>query len=177
MKEIRETIHNHSELQGALRDSVAAPTIALSQRILAWTLKDEKFAVHTTASDQVIDDYFNHIFTFIEPQVDRDHLRKENLKDLPTVKQFMDKHCNISQYVRISSKMMSPASTALATQSAFDSLSFLPLPCLDSTKAHIDLSVSSMAKCQVILIDLLESQKINMLRLIRRIVNCFVTHV
>lgn len=62
MKEIHETIHNHSELQGALRDSVAAPTIALRQRILALTLKGEKFAVHTTASDQEIDDCFNTHF-------------------------------------------------------------------------------------------------------------------
>ena len=61
MKEICETIHNHSELQGALRDSVVAPTIALTKRILTLTLRDEMFAVHTAASDQEIDDFFTHL--------------------------------------------------------------------------------------------------------------------
>ena len=43
-------------------------------------------------------------------------------------------------------------------------------------RGYINLSVSSVAKCQMILIHLFESQKINMLRLTRRIVNCFTTH-
>ena len=76
-----------------VHDSSAAHTseeAQIDERILALTLKDEKFAVHTAASDQEIDDFFTHIH-FIEPQVDRDHLRKENLKDLPALKQFMDK--------------------------------------------------------------------------------------
>ena len=141
MKEVREAIHNHSELSGALRDSVAAPMIALTQRILALTLKDEKFAVHTAASDQEIDDFFTHIH-FIEPRVSRDHLRKENLKDIPALKQFMDHHCNISQYV-FQVKKCKDESCFYCTgypirmpKDVFDSLSFLPLPRLNSIKSH-----------------------------------------
>lgn len=143
-----------------VHDSSAAHTseeAQIDERILALTLKDEKFAVHTAASDQEIDDFFTHIH-FIEPQVDRDHLRKENLKDLPALKQFMDKHCNISQYVfqvkkcKDESCFYCTGYTVRMPKEVFNSLSFLPLPRLDSTKAR--LSLSSMVKCQVILIDL-----------------------
>ena len=51
MKDIRDVISHNESLREDLRDSMSAPMIALSGRIQALTLKDEKFFVCTPAYD------------------------------------------------------------------------------------------------------------------------------
>ena len=74
-------------------------------------------------------------------KVDRNHLRMSDLKGLPHLKKFMDKHCNISQYVFEVKKSKDQScfycsGHPIRLQSeVFDSLSFLLLPRLDATKA------------------------------------------
>ena len=98
MKEVREVINSHRKLLSDLRDSMAPPMLAFSTRILALTIKEERFAIHSSASDPVVEEFFTHIH-FIEPGLDRNHLRKADLKDAPALKAFMDTHCHMSQYV------------------------------------------------------------------------------
>jgi hypothetical protein len=141
LKEIRGLLASHGDLKGELRDSVAAPMIALSTRIQSLTLKDVKFAVHSAASDEDIDEFFDHIL-FIEPHLERDHLRKADLKEAKHLKKFMDQHCHISQYVFQIRKCKDQACyycteyPVRLPEEVFASLSFLPLPRLDESKKH-----------------------------------------
>ena len=120
---------------------MSAPMITLSGRIQALTLKDEKFGVHIPASDSEIEDFFEHIH-FIEPNLDRKHLTKEVLKDAPALKNFMDVHCHISQYAFQIKKCKDEScyycigKPVQMSAEVFESLHFLPLPRLDSTKKH-----------------------------------------
>ena len=141
MKEVREVINRHSELLSDLRDSMAPPMLAFSTRILALTLKDEGFAIHSAASDPVVEEFFTHVH-FIEPGLDRNHLRKADLKDASALKAFMDAHCHMSQYV-FQVKKCNDESCVYCTghpirmpKEVFDSVRFLPLPRLDGTKKH-----------------------------------------
>ena len=59
------------------RDSMALPMVAFSTRILALALKGENFVVNSAASDQEIKEFFNHNH-FIQPCLDRAHLRRHN---------------------------------------------------------------------------------------------------
>ena len=74
--------------------------------------------------------------------MDRNHLTKDVLKDAPALKQFVDTHCHISQYV-FQVKKCKDASCYYCVDKpiqmsaeTFESLYFLPLPRLDPTKKH-----------------------------------------
>ena len=60
MKDVREVISQNESLREELRDSIQAPIIAISARIKALTLKDEKFSIHIPASDSEIDQFFDY---------------------------------------------------------------------------------------------------------------------
>ena len=141
LKDIHDVISRNENLCKELRDSISAPMIALSSRIQALTLKDEKFADHIPASDSEIGDFFEHIH-FIEPNLDRNHLTKDILKDAPALVKFMDVHCHISQYAFQVKKCKDEScyycigKPVRMPVEVFESLHFLPLPRLDSTKQH-----------------------------------------
>ena len=141
MKEVREVITRREDLGKELQDSMAAPMIALSARIQALTLKDEKFSIHTPASDSDINQFFDYA-RFIEPKLNQDHLRKADLKDASALKKFMDSHCHMSQYVFQVKKCKDTLCYYCAEYpirmpaEIFENLHFLPLPRLDSTKKH-----------------------------------------
>ena len=75
LTELRELIKNHQKLKDALQDSMVAPMIVLNQRTQAFILIDERFTVRTAAADQDIEEFFKHNL-FIDPQVDRNQLRR-----------------------------------------------------------------------------------------------------
>ena len=141
IKDVREVISHNEGLKEELRDSIQAPMIAISARIKALTLKGEKFSIHIPASDSEIDQFFDYAH-FIEPNLDRGHLRKADMKDAPALKKFMNNHCHISQYV-FQIKKCKDASCYYCVNNpvrmpveVFEELHFFPLPRLDPSKKH-----------------------------------------
>ena len=112
------------------------PITAVADRFRAMKLKDEPISVNSPATDDDITDMIENVH-FIEPSIS-----KEDLSADAFMKEFVKSHCHSSHYVFQVKKCLNPSCyyccehPVVMDSEIFSSVSFLPLPLLDSTKEH-----------------------------------------
>ena len=136
MQNIRDAIQKKSELGGTIRDSMVHTKIVLGDRFQSMKIKGMGIKLGLPAQDDDIDELFSQS-TFIEPNLDRNKLRKEDLKDAKSLHSFFSKHCHCSHYV-FQIRKCTDGSCYYCSEhpprlpkEVFEKLSFLPLPLLD----------------------------------------------
>ena len=141
MQNIRDAIQKKSELGGAIRDSMVHTKIVLGDRFQSMKIKGMGIKLGLPAQDDDIDELFSQS-TFIEPNLDRNKLRKEDLKDAKSLHSFFSKHCHCSHYVFQIRKCTDESCYYCSKhpprlpKEVFEKLSFLPLPLSDRSKEH-----------------------------------------
>ena len=86
------------ELGGAIRDSMVHTKIVLGDHFQSMKIKGMGINLGLPAQDDDIDELFSQL-TFIEPNLDHNKLRKEDLNDAKSLHSFFCKHCHCSHYV------------------------------------------------------------------------------
>ena len=141
MAVVREAINAVPELHYALQDSMASPMITLGQRFQAMQVKDVPIKLGIPASDSELANQFQHV-AFIDPSLTSTDLKATTLKKADAYQGFFKAHCHSSQYMFQVKKCKDPncyycmRHPIRLPHEVFESLHFLPLPLLDSSKQH-----------------------------------------
>ena len=139
--ELRDCIKKYPELCGALRDSMSQPLITVSGRFQAMKVKDTPVKVGVPASDTGMTEQFQQALLF-DPTLTQDDLSAKTLQKATQYQKFVSTHCHASQYMFQIKKCNSSECEYCCehpvrlSPEVFETLSFLPLPLLDSTKEH-----------------------------------------
>ena len=118
-----------------------APIRAVAGRFRAMKLKDEPISVNFPATNDDITDMVENI-RFIEPNITAEDLSSAVFNNAPALQKFVESHCHSSQYAFQIKKCLDPSCyycvehAVVMDREEFSGISFLPLPLLDSTKAH-----------------------------------------
>ena len=113
-----------------------SPVIArLAERFTQMKLKEERVRCTNAASDEEIREHFELLY-YIEPSLSQDNLTVKALESCPSLKKFLDTHCNTSHYVFQIRKCLDQSCYCVPHPvrmdlEKFKELSLLPLPLLE----------------------------------------------
>ena len=139
--EVRETIEKNPNLGCALKDSMSPPLIAVSQRFQAMEVKGTKVKVGVPATAEEQHALFEQV-TFSDSCIRKDKLSQKDLAKAKDLQDCLESHAHSSQYVFQIKKCSSSDCSyceehpVRIPERIFSSISFLPLPRLDTTKEH-----------------------------------------
>ncbi|SMN01555.1 hypothetical protein SPONL_2127 [uncultured Candidatus Thioglobus sp.] len=141
LTDIRAEIERSTDLKDELRDSMSHPMILLAKQFSAMKLKGQPLRSGVAATDQEIDAMFERV-RVIEPGLTASNLTKDVIEASPPLQLFLKTHSHSSHYVFQLKKCTSETCCFCSDHKIclpsdiFSSLSWLPLPLLDSTKEH-----------------------------------------
>ena len=120
---------------------MARPMLSVGQRFQEMKVKGVPVKLGIPASDDELAQHFQHV-AFIDPSLTPTDLKAATLKKADAYQGFFKAHCHSSQYMFQVKKCKDPNCFYCSRhhirlpQEVFDSLHFLSLPLLDSTKQH-----------------------------------------
>ena len=142
MAEVKKAVERNPSLRKQLQESLNQPKNTLSSCFASMKLKDEPIRVFNGAPDIDIQTVFEQLH-YIDPSLKMDNLTKEVLEASIPMKTFLSEHSCSTSYSFQLKKCSSSTCFYCGTsgkprlpQDIFSSLSWLPLPLLDSTKEH-----------------------------------------
>ena len=141
LSDIRKMIQKHPDLCGALRDSMSAPLINVGTRFGSMKVKENPVRLGVPASESNMNDQFQHA-RFIDPSLEPENLTAKDLAKATSLMNFIKTHCHSSNYVFQIRKCKYLACYYCMQHPihlpdvVFNSLSFLPLHLLDTSKEH-----------------------------------------
>lgn len=141
LSDIREVIKKHPNIYSALQDSMSTPLINVGKRFMGMKVKENPIRLGIPATDTKMNEQFKQAL-FIDSSLEEDKLTAKDLSAATSLQQFMKTHCHASNYV-FQIKKCTNLSCHYCQEhpirlpgDIFETLSFLPLPLLDSSKEH-----------------------------------------